>query len=104
MKRLLATPILLVAFVAGYVGVAALLDEQPAAPTVQMAPNPAESLIADHGCWTGEAPAGVTVPGHVVVTLRVGRTVYGGPRLTGQALEQIVDGKAHGLRVLAFCE
>lgn len=64
--------------------------------------DPAQVLIQQHDCWTSEAPADVTVPGHVVVT-RNGRAVYGGPRLVKQALEQVFDGIDHGMTVSAFC-
>jgi hypothetical protein len=64
----------------------------------------ADALIADHDCWSGKAPADVTIPGHVVL-MRDGAVapVYGGARMVGLALDQIFDGKAHGLTVYAFC-
>lgn len=68
-------------------------------PAVEGSPA---ALVEAHDCWTGEAPADVEVPGHVVVT--VGNdTIYGGPRLVGKALSQIFDGANHGLVVHGFC-
>jgi hypothetical protein len=43
------------------------------------------------------------VPGHVVVTTRSGRAVYGGPRLTAKALEHQFGHKRAGLTVWGFC-
>lgn len=65
--------------------------------------SPAD-LVAKHDCWTGEAPADMegVAPGHVIVTKGVS-PVYGGPRLVGQALEQIFEGVDHGLTVHGFC-
>lgn len=53
-------------------------------------------------CWIGDAPKDVTMPGHVYAT-KNGRTAKYGPRVTGQALEQLFDGQDHGLNVHAFC-
>lgn len=65
--------------------------------------SPAD-LIGRHDCWTGQAPAGVTVPGHVVVTLPGhDAPTYGGPRLVGDALGQVFDGEQHHMTVHAFC-
>lgn len=61
-------------------------------------------LVEKNKCWTGEAPAGVTVPGHVVARLE-GESlskVYGA-KVVGQALEQIFEGKDHGITVHGFC-
>src|SRR3954451_22189640 len=61
----------------------------PSSPAAEAAPTPGHLLEA-HACWTGHAPADMRnrLPGHVVVTTRSGRTVYGGPRLVGRALDQ----------------
>ena len=67
------------------------------------AASPVEDLIAAHGCWVEASGAEEAVPGHVVATLADQRLVYGGARLTGQALEQVFDGVEHGLTVHAFC-
>lgn len=78
------------------------------APVPQPAPlvtvDPVQTMVEDHGCWTGEAPADMegVFPGHVVVT-RDGELVYGGRKLAGQALSQIFEGEDHGLDVHAFC-
>lgn len=61
----------------------------------------AERLVDRHDCWTKAGPTGV-IPGHVVAT-RDGHTVYGGPRLTGRALDQIFNDADHGLTVHGFC-
>ena len=61
------------------------------------------AMVQGHDCWVHEAPPGVSIPGHVVVTTPEGRTVYGGPRLTGLALEQVFDHIDHGLTVWGFC-
>jgi hypothetical protein len=66
------------------------------------ATDPAAALIAAHGCWTSGAPADVTLPRHVVVT-REGRAVYGGPRLTSLALDQVFGGADHDMVVVGFC-
>ena len=60
-------------------------------------------LMEKHDCWTEAGPEGV-IPGHVVVLKddAVAPT-YGGARLTGMALEQLFDGKDHGLVVYGFC-
>lgn len=65
----------------------------------------ADSLIAVHDCWTQDAPADMAgkVPGHVVVVLPNGDTVYGGRRLVAKALGQVFDGEQHGLSVIGFC-
>jgi hypothetical protein len=66
------------------------------------ATDPAAALVLAHDCWTNEAPAGVRFPGHVVVT-RDGRAVYGGPRLTSLALDQVFGGADHDMTVVGFC-
>lgn len=77
---------------------ASVMDNRPAAKG-----SPAE-LVEKHDCWTGEPPADMVgvIPGHVVVTQGVA-PVYGGDKLVGQALEQLFDGKDHGLTVHGFC-
>lgn len=64
----------------------------------------ASDLVAEHGCWTGEAPADMqgVFPGHVVVSVN-GSPRIGGERLVGKALEQVFDGVDHGLLVHGFC-
>lgn len=67
-------------------------------------PTATSTMIAAHGCWTGEAPANVTAPGHVVVTLPgEHHPTYGGAHLTGHALAQTFDGAHHNLTVHAYC-
>ncbi|CAI9417172.1 hypothetical protein [Nocardioides sp. T2.26MG-1] len=68
--------------------------------------HPAAALLAVHHCWTGDAPADMRdrIPGHVVVTLPgEDRPTYGGPWLTGRALDQVIGGAEHGLTVWGFC-
>lgn len=55
----------------------------------------ARDLVERHDCWTGDAPADVTVPGHVVVTLvdeQGESTFVGGRRLVGPALDYVLAG------------
>ncbi len=77
----------------------------PSSPAAEPAPSRAERLVETHGCWTGPAPADMRdqVPGHVVVTTRAGRTVYGGPRLVRKALDQVFADRPGGLGIHAFC-
>ena len=99
--------ILIVAgLVAGYATVAHLMPIDAVSPEHRDVPAAqvtakAERLIEAHDCWTQDGPAGV-IPGHVVVSHQ-GRTVYGGARLAGMALEQLFDGADHGLVVHGFC-
>lgn len=62
------------------------------------------ALLAEHDCWTGEAPADMqgVIPGHVVVTVD-GVTRVGGERMVEKALGQMFAGEDHGLRVSGFC-
>lgn len=69
------------------------LHPAPAAPGQAQA----DQLINEHGCWRGEAPADVTISGHVVL-LEDGQARYAGPVATGWALEHMTDP-----RVQAFC-
>lgn len=73
-------------------------------PTIEQSTGSPADLIAEHDCWTGAAPADMegVMPGAVVVT-RDGRTIYGGPRLVEQALDQVFNGVDHDLTVHAFC-
>ncbi len=77
----------------------------PSAPTSEPAPSRVEHLLDVHDCWSGAAPAEMRhrIPGHVVVTTRRGRTVYGDPRLVGKALDQEFAHKRAGLTIHGFC-
>lgn len=75
-------------------------DEQVMAIRPSVEGSPA-ALVAEHDCWTGEAPAGA-VAGHVVVTVD-NVTRYAGRRMTDRAIEQAVFGVDHGLTVHGFC-
>ena len=74
------------------------------APTVEAVVTP-DHLLDKHGCWSDQAPADMRgkLPGHVVVSTRSGRTVYGGTRLVGMALDQQFAHKPAGLTVWGFC-
>lgn len=61
------------------------------------------ALVERHGCWTGEAPADVVTPGHVVVTPEGQAPRYAGPAMVEKALDQMFGGADHGLRVHGFC-
>lgn len=62
----------------------------------------AEVLVERYGCWSGEAPPDVDMPGHVVWQHADGRTVYS-ERLVGPALDTLFgDGDLAG-RPIAFC-
>lgn len=80
--------------------------EEPntSSPVTRIAEGSPAALIAEHDCWTGDAPADMAgkVPGGVVVT-KGARTFYGGPRMVRLALEQVFDGDDHDLTVHAFC-
>ena len=79
------------------------MEMVPPAPAIAEA-NPAQELLDEHGCWTGEAPAQMqgVIPGHVVVTVDGGPRL-GGDRMVGRALEQIFEDADHGLTVHGFC-
>lgn len=61
-------------------------------------------LIEKHDCWTTDAPAEVTRPGHVVLT-RPGRTFpeYLGYEYAMLAADQEFNGRDHGLTIHGFC-
>ena len=79
------------------------LGTSPSTPPT--AETRALDLYNAHDCWRDKAPADMRgrVPGHVVVTRRNGRTVYGGPRLVSRALDQQFANKPAGLKIWAFC-
>lgn len=60
-------------------------------------------LVAEHGCWTEDAPPGHTntMPGHVVVSVE-GRARYSS-RLVGAALDHVFTAPREELVVHAFC-
>lgn len=76
------------------------------------APAPVErhagglSLMDQHGCWSGDAPADMVgeLPGHAVVTWP-GDTApsYDGDRAVGAALGHVFDGTHPRLKVWGFC-
>ncbi len=78
-----------------------VLSQEKVSYSRPMPSGSAEALVAEHGCWTGAAPAGV-IAHHVVVTVD-GLTRYAGQRLTDRAIEQAVFGVDHGLVVHGFC-
>jgi len=75
------------------------------AETVTYGPDYPSRVVAAHDCWTGEAPADVEFPGHVVIRMEGETTVkYRGEKYVGLALEHIFDGADNGVaQVVAFC-
>jgi len=94
--NLLAALVLVALGVGGVATQTTVYAERP-----EVSDSPA-ALLAEHDCWTGEAPADVVIPGHVVVSVD-GEARYGGERMVGKALEQVFDGVDHGLTVWGFC-
>jgi len=95
-----AVALLLAAF---YVSSLNTFTRDPGAHTLSTpAPTQTSLLEKGRGCWTGQAPAH-TIPGHVVAMVPGGHTVYGGRKLTAQALDQTFGGHDHQLSVIAFC-
>lgn len=72
--------------------------------TTPDAPSAADQLVARHDCWTGQAPADVSVPGHAVVSWpgAAGPT-YGGRRAAAFALEHVFGTEHRGMVVYGFC-
>lgn len=108
--RALLTPVLILGFgAAGYAAASHLpmtgvMAPHQAVPTAPAEPSRAEVLIKKHDCWTGEAPADVEIPGHVVLTLKNGKTVYEGSLGVEAALQHIFDAPLPGIKeVHAFC-
>ena len=104
-RRLLLIALLRASALTLAVVLVAALGHAPALGTLDAhsVPQPTEVLLAEHGCWSGQAPAGVTMPGHVVAA-RPGQPYrYYGPRVTGEALEQVFGHRDHHLRVAGFC-
>lgn len=63
----------------------------------------AQTLVQQHGCWSGMAPTGA-IAHHVVITLDGhDQPTYGGQRLTDRALEQVLFNGAHVGQVWGFC-
>jgi hypothetical protein len=73
-------------------------------PAESASPGRADRLAERHGCWSGAAPVDMEgkLPGHVVVSIANGRTVYSSA-LVGRALDQAFGGRDRGLLVHAFC-
>lgn len=73
-------------------------------PVQPAVPGSVRYLIEQHGCWTGEAPPDVEIPGHAVVTWPGDiAPTYGGDRAVAAALEHVFEGRHPGLEVHAFC-
>lgn len=72
-----------------------------------LAPGSPAALIAEHDCWTGDAPADMqgVIPGHAVVTWPGDEApTYGGRRAVSAALEHLFgERRTPGLVVHAFC-
>ena len=73
-------------------------------PADSASPSRADRLTEKYGCWSGAAPADMAgqLPGHVVVSIANGRTVYSAA-LVGPALDQTFGGDDADLLVHAFC-
>lgn len=69
-----------------------------------VAPNSPQAVLAKHraDCWTGDAPADVTLPGHVIWQYPDGRTVHS-RELVGPALETVFGDDDLPGRPIAFC-
>lgn len=89
-------------FGVGDLGYEAAAPEHGAAAAL---PSPAELLVEERGCWSGEAPADMVgvLPGHVVVSEPGEGPRYAGARMVGLALSQIFEGADHDLTVHGFC-
>lgn len=112
LRRALLTPVFVFAAgAAGYAAVSLLpatmvMAPPPAPAPVAPEPSVAEVLIEEHDCWTGAAPADMegVVPGHVVMTLKNGKTVYHADRGVEAALQHVFDKPLPGItEVHAFC-
>lgn len=82
----------------------------PTAPTPagpdDPVPDPAVVLIQQHDCWTDDPPPGQRnrIPGHTVVTLSEGITVYS-RRWVGPALDTVFDDPDPRIATVhAFCK
>ena len=85
------------------VAIAGWPETPPRTVAQRPAPGSAAALVAEHDCWTRDAPADMVgqFPGHVVATVR-GRTVYSA-RLVGPALDRVFGDADNGLTVHGFC-
>lgn len=62
-------------------------------------------LIAEHDCWTSEAPEGASPPRHSVVTRSEARgPEYVGPRLTARALDQTFGDGSTTWTIHGYCK
>lgn len=91
------------AIVGAVLSLSALLPQVVVAEPALPEPSPAEILAGIHGCWAGEAPADMRgkIPGHVVMTLPSGRTVYSTD--VDRAMRHVFETPERGLMVHAFC-
>lgn len=104
----LVTPLAFIVIVLGGIalGAAEMTSSTPGDP-MEVRPEVTDSpaaLMEEHGCWTLEEgqPLDVWIPGHAVVSIdSVAR--YVGPRLTGKALEQEINGIDADMQVHGFC-
>lgn len=111
-RAVLAPVFILAAGAAGYAGSSLLpmtgvvVEQEAPAPATPAEPSRAEVLVEKHDCWTGAAPADMegVIPGHVVMTLKNGKTVYRGSLGVEAALQHVFDEPLPGiLEVHAFC-
>lgn len=113
LRRAVLTPVVMLAAgaagyaVASHLPMVGVMVSPPApAPAPPAEPSRAQLLIEKHDCWTGDAPADMKgkIPGHVVLTLKNGRTVYHGDLGVEAALQHVFEGPLPGIRTVhAFC-
>lgn len=102
-RAMLARRLVVSGLVLVVLSLAALLARDEAITVEPAQPSPAEILADIHGCWSGEAPADMRgqIPGHVVMILPDGRTVYSTD--VGRAMRHLFETPERGLTVFAFC-
>lgn len=102
-RAMLARRLVVSGLVLVVLALAALLARDEAITIEPAQPSPAEILADLHGCWTGEAPADMRgqIPGHVVMILPDGSTVYSTD--VSRAMAHIFTHPEAGLTVYAFC-
>ncbi len=82
--------------------VAAVVAPEASVTTPQA--SQAERLVAQHGCWTGEAPTDAGYPGGVVIQRPSGKAAYSTRGATvDEALTAALGGAPVDYTVVAFC-
>ena len=89
------------------VGLFTMAAAMPAQTTIEHVPSKtyAQRLMDKHDCWSGEAPADVWMPGHVVVRYSDDIAArYAGPKAVHDALEFTFNDATNGVAVVyGFC-